>query len=145
MSARVLLTLSLLSAITLALAYRPMLAKLTVALASPYPKADVTKRFFAAVIDGTLLASALVLYRSFELPVYLVAGAAYMLLRDAALGRSVGKFICGLVVINLATGRPCGWVPSVSRNVLFVLLGAYGVVAFMVWCTIVVDHQGVRV
>jgi uncharacterized RDD family membrane protein YckC len=144
MSARVLLTFSLLSAITLALAYRPMLAKLTVALASPYPKADMTKRFFAAVIDGMLVASALVLYRSSELPAYLVAGAAYMLLRDAAVGRSVGKFVCGLVVINLATGHPCSWVPSISRNALFALPGANVVAAFLEAATLVRDPQGQR-
>jgi hypothetical protein len=144
MSFRVLLTFSLLSAITLALAYRPILSKLSIALASPYPKADVIKRFFAAMVDAMLVVAALLLYRNSEFPAYLVAAAAYLLLRDAARGRSVGKFLCGLVVINLATGRPCGWGPCVGRNVLFVLPGANVVAAFLEAATIVRDAQGQR-
>lgn len=144
MSLRVLLTFSLLSAITLALAYRPILSKLSIALASPYPKADMTKRFFAAMVDGTLVAIALIFYRNSQVPAYLVAAAAYLLLRDAAQGRSVGKFLCGLVVVNLETGRPCGWGPCVRRNVLFVLPGANVVAAFLEASTIVGDPQGQR-
>jgi len=144
MSLRVLLTFSLLSAITLALAYRAILSKLSIALASPYPKPDMTKRFFAAMVDGTLVGMALIFYRNSQLPAYLVAAAAYLLLRDAAGGRSVGKFLCGLVVVNLATGRPCGWGQCVSRNVLFVLPGANVVAAFLETSTIVRDPQGQR-
>jgi uncharacterized RDD family membrane protein YckC len=144
MSLRVLLTFSLLSAITLALAYRPILSKLSIALASPYPKADLTKRFFAAMVDGTLVGIALIFYRNSHVPAYLIVAAAYLLLRDAAQGRSVGKFLCGLVVVNLATGRPCGWGPCVSRNVLFLLPGANVVAAFLETSTIVRDPQGQR-
>jgi RDD family len=144
MSHRVLLIFSLFSAITLALAYRPILTKLSIALASPYPKADMRKRFFAAMVDGTLVGMALIFYRNSQLPAYLVAAAAYLLLRDAAGGRSVGKFLCGLVVINLATGRPCGWGPCVGRNVLFVLPGANVIAVFLETATIVRDPQGLR-
>ena len=144
LSHRVLLIFSLFSAITLALAYRPILTKLSIALASPYPKADMRKRFFAAMVDGTLVGMALIFYRNSQLPAYLVAAAAYLLLRDAAGGRSVGKFLCGLVVINLATGRPCSWGPCVARNVLFVLPGANVVAAFLEASTIVRDSQGQR-
>jgi len=144
MSLRVSLTFSLLSAITLALAYRAILSKLWIALASPYPKADMTKRFFAAMVDGTLVGIALIFYRNSQVPAYLIVAAAYLLLRDAAQGRSVGKFLCGLVVVNLATGRPCGWGQCVSRNVLFVLPGANVVAAFLETSTIVRDPQGQR-
>ena len=144
LSHRVLLIFSLFSAITLALAYRPILTKLSIALASPYPKADMRKRFFAAMVDGTLVGMALIFYRNSQLPAYLVAAAAYLLLRDAAGGRSVGKFLCGLVVINLATGRPCGWGPCVGRNVLFVLPGANVIAVFLETATIVRDPQGLR-
>ena len=144
MSHRVLLIFSLFSAITLALAYRPILTKLSIPLASPYPKADMRKRFFAAMVDGPLVGMALIFYRNSQLPAYLVAAAAYLLLRDAAGGRSVGKFLCGLVVINLATGRPCGWGPCVGRNVLFVLPGANVIAVFLETATIVRDPQGLR-
>src|SRR5262249_43320185 len=144
MSVRVLLTFSLLSAITLALVYGPILSKLSIALASPYPKADMTKRFFAAMVDGTLVGMAFIFYRNSQFPAYLVAAAAYLLLRDAARGRSVGKFLCGLVVIDLATGGPSGLGPCVSRNVLFLLPGANAVAAFLEAATIVQDPQGQR-
>ena len=144
MSDRVLLTFSLFSAITLAMAYRPILDKLSLGLVSPYAKADVTKRLFAAAIDMILVATPLVPYRISESRVYVLAGAAYLLFRDAAAGRSVGKFLCGLVVINLETGRPCGWRSSVSRNVLFLLPGANLVAAFLEAATSIRDPQGLR-
>ena len=37
--------------------YQPMLTRVSVALASPYPKAAVRLRFSAAAIDGLLIAS----------------------------------------------------------------------------------------
>src|SRR5215813_13570815 len=102
MSLRVLLTFSLLSAITLALAYRPILSKLSIALASPYPKTDMTKRFFTTMVDGTLVAIALIFYRNSQVSAYLIAAATYLLLQNAAQERSVGKFLYSLVVVNLA-------------------------------------------
>ncbi|HYR90974.1 MAG TPA: RDD family protein [Terriglobia bacterium] len=144
MSGRVLLTFILLSAITLALAYRPILARLSVGLVSPYAKADVTKRLFAAAVDGMLVATALVPYLNSESLVCLLAGAGYLLLRDAVRGRSVGKFVCGLMVINLETGRPCGCGPSVNRNLIFLLPGANVAAAFLEAGTILRDPQGQR-
>ena len=138
-----LISFSLVSAATLALAYHPILRKLSVALVSPYPKADMTKRALAAMADGLLVAIALFYYRSWESPVYLFGGVAYLLLRDVA-GRSVGKFLVGLVVTDLETGRPCGWRASISRNILLPLPGANVVAAFLETSTIVRDPQGQR-
>jgi hypothetical protein len=123
MSDSVLFSFSLLSGISLALAYHLILAKLSVGLISPYAKADVTRRLLAGTVDGMLVAIALFYYRAFGSPLYVLAGAAYLVLRDSMAGRSVGKFLCGLVVITLKTGRPCGCGPSISRNVLFLLSG----------------------
>jgi uncharacterized RDD family membrane protein YckC len=139
-----LLTFSVVSALTMAIAYRPMLARLSLTLSAPYAKADVTKRLFAATIDAMLVITALVPYRSSESMVYLAAGAGYLIVRDAVLGRSVGKFICGLVVVNLETGLPCRWPSSVRRNLLFLLPGANVVAAFLEARTIVRDSQGHR-
>jgi hypothetical protein len=144
LSGRGFLTFTLLSLITLALAYRPLLAMLSLGLVSPYAKADVKKRLFAAVVDAMLVATALAAYRGSESLVYVLAGAAYLLLRDAVRGRSVGKFVCGLVVINLDTGRPCGCGSSVRRNILFLLPGANILAAFLEARTIVRDPQGQR-
>ncbi len=124
--------------------YYPILTKLSVAVASPYAKADLAKRRFAAVVDGMLVATTLVVYSHSGSLLYVFAGAAYLLLRDSVTGRSVGKFFSGLVVIDLVTGRPCGQRASASRNVLFVLPGANIVAACLEAATIVTDPQGQR-
>lgn len=133
-----------LSAITFGLAYHPILARLSVALVSPYAKADVRRRVFAAIIDGLLITTALVSYNNSASRLFLFLAAAYLLLRDAVAGRSVGKFVCGLVVINLETGRPSGKAASISRNALLLLPGANVVAVFFEAATIVRDPLGQR-
>lgn len=137
-------TFILVSAITLAMAYRPILNKLSMALASPYPKADMTRRFSAASIDMIAVSTLWVRYRTSGSLLYLLAGLAYLLLRDALSGRSFGKFVCGLVVVDLATSRPCSFRAAVKRNVLFVLPGANVVAAFLETTTIIRDPYGQR-
>jgi uncharacterized RDD family membrane protein YckC len=144
MNGTVLFGIVLLPALVLALAYYPILERLSVALISPYPKADVGRRVSAATVDGLLVTTALMLYRTSESMLFVFAGVLYVLLRDAMWGRSVGKFFFGLVVINLETGRPCGRDASLSRNVLLVLPGANVVAAFLEAATIVRDPQGQR-
>ncbi len=78
------------------------------------------------------------------MPFFLFVGGTYLLLRDSMSGRSIGKFCCGLVVVNLMTGRPCGRGASISRNALFLLPGANVVAAFLEMATIVRDRQGQR-
>src|SRR5215471_6883470 len=144
MSGRVLFSFCVLSAITFALAYGPILRKLSLGLVSPYPKADLTKRMFAATADVLLVAVTLFYYRAFESFGYLVLAIAYLLFRDAIGGRSFGKFLFGLVVTDLETGRPCGYAAAIRRNALFLLPGANLVAAFLESSTIVRDPQGQR-
>jgi uncharacterized RDD family membrane protein YckC len=144
MSSSLLVGFVLLPGITLGLAYHPILARLSLALVSPYAKASVEKRALAATIDGLLVTTTLVLYLSSKFLPYLLIGALYLLLRDGVAGRSVGKFICGLVVINLKTGQPCGRGASISRNALLLLPGANVVATFLEAATIVRDPQGQR-
>ena len=134
----------LLASITFGLAYHPILARLSVALVSPYAKAGIGRRALAAMIDGLLVATTLILYRHSEFLLYLLLGALYLLLRDAIAGRSVGKFLCGLVVIDLKTGRPCRQGASINRNALLLLPGANVVAVFLEAATIVRDPQGQR-
>src|SRR4029450_2843465 len=103
MSASVLYGLVLLPAMVFALAYHPILNRLSLALVSQYAKADLTKRLSAVGVDGMLVKSAFVLYRRSESPLYLFAGAVYLLMRDGISGRSVGKFFFGLMVIHVET------------------------------------------
>ena len=144
MSGTLLLSFVVLPAITFGLAYHPILSRLSVALVSPYAKADVARRAFAAGIDGVLIASTVVLYRNTGILLYLLIGALYLLLRDAIAGRSVGKFLFGLVVIDLKTGRPCGRGASINRNAMLLLPGANIAAAFLEAATIARDPQGHR-
>ena len=82
------------------------------------------------------------LYWTSDFVLYLAAGAAYLLFRDAIRGQSVGKFILGLVVISLETGRPSSLVGSVRRNLLLLLPGANVVAIFLEVQTVVRDPQG---
>ena len=143
MNTSLLLGVVLLPAIVFAVAYHPILDRLSVALVSPYAKADLGKRFAAASVDAIVVTSVLVLYRTSASVLFVLVAAAYLLLRDAW-GRSVGKFCCGLVVINLKTGRPCSRGDSVSRNALLLLPGANVAAVFLEAATIVRDPQGQR-
>jgi hypothetical protein len=144
MIATLLIRFSVVSAITFALAYGPILRKLSLGLVSPYPKADMAKRIFAATVDIMLVAVTLLYYRASESFGYLVLAIAFLLFRDAIGGRSFGKFVFGLVVTDLETGRPCGYGAAIRRNALFLLPGANVVAAFLEVSTIVRDPQGQR-
>src|SRR5262249_29820161 len=58
--------------------------------------------------------------------------------------RSLGKFIFGVVVIDLETGMPGGWRQSAGRNILFVLPGANLIAVFRETATLLRDPQGLR-
>ncbi len=139
-----LLSVLVVPAVTFALLYFPIVTKLSRGLVSPYPKADTRKRLNAAALDG--LAAVLLAFSSWTTgsPLYLAASAAYLLLRDAMGGQSLGKLILGLVVIDLQTGRPSSLSGSVRRNLLLLLPGANVVAIFLEARTIVTDPQGQR-
>jgi uncharacterized RDD family membrane protein YckC len=126
------------------LGYFPALNRLTVALVSPYARADVRKRVYAAAIDSLVVATGGVFAQVLQSPWWLAAGALYLLLRDSVQGQSLGKLLCGLVVINLETGRPASLRSSVRRNLIFVLPGANVAAAFLETITLLRDVQGQR-
>lgn len=144
MNATTLLGTSILLGIVFALMYFPIVTHLARGLSSPYAKADVRRRLYAATIDGLVVVTSCVFYWTSELVVYLAAGVAYLLFRDAIRGQSVGKLILGLVVISLETGRPSSLAGSVRRNLLLLLPGANVVALFLEVGTIVRDPQGQR-
>ena len=134
----------ILPAVVFALAYFPMVTRLSSALVSPYGKADITRRLCAATTDGLIVGIAYVVYASSGRLLYLAAGAAYVLLRDAMRGQSIGKVVFGLVVISLETGRPASFATSVRRNAVLLLPGANVVAVFLEGSTILRDPQGQR-
>ena len=139
-----LLGMFILPAVVFALVYFPIVTQLSRGLLSPYVKADVKKRLFAATIDGLLVVTTCFLYWNSGVVLYLAAGSAYLLFRDAVKGQSIGKFLFGLVVISLETGRPSSLAGSVRRNALLLLPGANIVAIFLEAGTVIRDPQGQR-
>jgi hypothetical protein len=131
-------------ALVFGLAYFPIVTYLARGLASSYAKVDLRRRFLAAGVDGSLIVTAVSLYTATGAVPFLVGAAVYVALRDAIAGRSVGKFLFGLVVIHLESGRPAGGMPSLRRNLLFLLPGANLVALGLESLTIVRDPQGQR-
>ena len=140
----ILLGIVLLPAVTFALAYSPIVTHLSKGLISPYTKADVRKRFSAALVDGLVVITLWLGYWTAGSPLYLAASAGYLLLRDGIGGQSVGKLLFGLVVIDLMNGRPASVSGSARRNLLLLLPGANVVAIFLEARTIAVDPQGQR-
>ena len=138
------LAVLLLSAV-FALVYVPLLTKFSGTLVSSYPKADVKRRLIAAAVDGLLCATCVALYVGTTSVPFLLLGAGYALVRDAAIpGRSIGKLLAGLTVIQLEGGRPCTLSRSVQRNLVFVVPGANLVAVVLETYTFTRDGQGLR-
>jgi len=134
----------LLPAITFALAYSSIVTYVSRGLISHYAKADVRKRLTAASVDGLLVVSVCLVSWIGRAPLYLALAAAYLLLRDAIGGQSIGKILLGLVVIDLTTGRAASVSGSLKRNFLLLLPGANIVAIVLEARTIVSDPQGQR-
>ncbi len=131
-------------AIVFTLAYPSILTRLSLGLLSPYTKADVRKRIYAALLDGFVVMSVAFAVGTTGNLAYLALATAFGLLRDGIGGHSPGKFILGLVVINVETGKPATWGDSARRNVLFLLPGANIAAVFLEARTLLRDPQGQR-
>jgi len=132
------------AAVLFAAMYFPALAKLSIALVSPYAKADVRRRLFAAVVDAVPPVAGGLVYGESGSFLLLVVAAAYVLLRDSMRGQSMGKLLFGLVVISIDTGQACGVKGSIQRNVVFLIPGANLAAIFLESITSIRDPQGQR-
>lgn len=95
---------------------------------SPYPKADLTLRALARLVDF-LVAFALAWCAP---PVGPIAAAVYMLVADALMnGQSLGKRLFGVRAISVSRRAPAGLVESVLRNSPFALVAVFGSVALL--------------
>jgi len=135
--------LLLLPALTFALVYPFALDRLA-RLNSSYPKVDVSTRIMAGGIDAALGGGALYFWANTRSLGFVAVGALYLGLRDGLGGRRVGKFVFGLVVISLETGRPCSLAHSVRRNVLFLFPGVNLAAAVLESVTMARDSFGYR-
>lgn len=125
------------------LVYFPALKRALV-LVSPYPKASLRRRLFAAGIDGLLVGSFVAApWNTGSMPLLILA-ALYLLLRDALAGQSIGKLFLGLVVVHVDTGQRCGWTGSLTRNVVLAVPGSNLVAVLLEARTLIQDPQGQR-
>ncbi|WP_213974579.1 RDD family protein [Tepidanaerobacter acetatoxydans] len=102
-----------------------------------YKKADLFKRFLAALIDGII--ANLLIY----IPVLgAIVSTVYLLTKDAIAfeitknadfkNRSIGKKIMGLEVVSLE-GKDIDWTISVKRNLPIAIGSAFGIVPILGW------------
>jgi len=131
-------------AMIFSLTYDAILKRLSLGLLSPYARANAHQRIYAGLLDGFCVASVFFAALASRSVAYLVVAAAYALLRDSVHGQSPGKFILGLVVINVQTGKPANWKDSAGRNMLFLLPGANLVAVILETRTLLHDPQGQR-
>ena len=104
-----------LAAVAFAAIYYPSFNRLARGLASPYAKADLGRRFSAAVVDGLLCLSTWLLFNRRESA--LLIGALYLLVRDSIVGRSLGKLCFGLVVIDPPIPKTVRFAEAPGRGV----------------------------
>ena len=145
MESRAFVLASALSAV-FGILFLPMLMKQPKAFVSPYAKADIRRRAGAAIADGLLVASCLVVYWNRDAILFAAAAAVYLLFRDALFipGQSIGKFWFGLRVISLANGRPCTRLHSAQRNFILLVPGLNIVAAVLETVAVARDPQGQR-
>jgi hypothetical protein len=133
----------LLPAVLFALAYFPALEQ-SLVLVSPYAKADVRRRVSAIGLDGLFVTTCWIAYwNSGSLP-FAAGGLLYLVLRDSIGGQSIGKFLVGLVVIDVDTGQHCRTGGSIKRNLMLVLPGVNLAALILETRTLLRDPQGQR-
>lgn len=133
----------LVSGALFASAYFPLL-KLTVVLASPYRKADLRRRVYGAAVDGLVVMTCGALYWNAGASSFALGAALYAVFRDAVAGQSLGKFVVGHVVVQVDTGRRCGAVGSLKRNLMLIVPGVNVIAMVLEARTLVSDPQGQR-
>jgi uncharacterized RDD family membrane protein YckC len=102
---------------------------------SPYPKADLTLRLLARLVDLTLAFAVANVAREAGPPL----AALYLLVADGLMeGQSIGKRIFGVRAVvlppkGLTRGRPAGYRESVLRNAPFALVGLFYGLTLVGW------------
>lgn len=96
-----------------------------------FPKADLLNRFLAKFIDFLIIGALAITVKA---PIGSLAALTYSLVADGFLdGRSLGKKLTGLRVINLKTKLPCNFKDSILRNIPIGLTVFFALVPILGW------------
>jgi len=133
----------LLPAILFTLVYFPA-TKLSLALVSPYPKANSRRRLYGSAVDSLLVMTCWVAYWNAGSVPFAIAALLYLLLRDSIGGQSIGKLLVGQVVVSVDTGERCRIGGSIKRNLVLILPGANLAATVLESRALVRDPQGQR-
>ena len=96
-------------------------------------KADISTRLIAYLIDAVIVTIGAIFC--------ILPGLAYFIIRDALWdGRSVGKKVMGLQVINKDTRTPCKTMESVMRNISL-MIPIFGIIDGLM---VFIDPEGFR-
>ena len=109
--------------------------------------APISRRFFARLIDGFIVALPIVVAlfatsdvgdasKPLDIPLWfvlaaLLLGALYEITLVATLGQTVGKRLLGIKIVHLADGDVPGWGSATIRYLLPTAVGALPIVQFL--------------
>lgn len=96
-----------------------------------FPKANLLNRFLAKFIDFLVIGTLATVVKA---PVGSLAALTYSLIADGFFdGRSLGKKLIGLRVVNLKTGLPCSYRDSIMRNIPIGLTVLFALIPILGW------------
>lgn len=96
-----------------------------------FPRANLLNRFLAKFIDFLLIGALATVVKA---PIGSLAALTYSLIADGFFdGRSLGKKLIGLRVVNLRTGMPCNFKDSILRNIPIAAVVLFALIPILGW------------
>ncbi len=100
-----------------------------------FSKANLLNRFLAKFIDFLVIGA---LAKVVVFPVGSLAALTYAFIADGLFdGRSLGKKLIGLRVLNLKTGKPCSFKDSIFRNIPIGITVMFALIPILGWILLV--------
>lgn len=96
-----------------------------------FPRANLLNRFLAKLIDFLVIGALATIVTA---PIGSLAALTYSLIADGFFdGRSLGKKMIGLRVVNLRTGMPCNFKDSILRNIPIAAVVMFALIPILGW------------
>lgn len=96
-----------------------------------FPRANLLHRFLAKFIDFLVIGALAIIVTA---PIGSLAALTYSLIADGFFdGRSLGKKMIGLRVVNLRTGMPCNFKDSILRNIPIAAVVMFALIPILGW------------